>query len=128
MAHTALLLSIAGVCANIRGCVGDDRGYEAGMNWGWIFGLAGMAVSLVTVLAGLLLGPTRAAETLVTRSPSLLLPYLLIQPHFYFTALGMGLGGDQVATGRFAFYSLVALALGVATFAVILWGHLRSRR
>jgi hypothetical protein len=89
--------------------------------------MLGMALSLGTVLVGIAAGHRSAGETLVDRSPSLLLPYVLIQPLCWFQAMGLGLGGDSRGGGSYGFLSLTAIVLGAMTFVVILWKHLRSR-
>ncbi len=122
-AQAALLLSVMGVLLSVAGCVGGRAGTQVGL----VLNLAGIASSIGTVTAGILAGRARVGETLVDRSPSLLLPYLLIQPVCYFEVLGEGLGGNIEGSNRYGYLGSTALILGAVTFVAILWSYLRSR-
>jgi hypothetical protein len=126
-AHLALLVSVLGAGLDVQAVMAHERAGDSIQRWGLGLGMLGMALSLGTVLIGIAAGHRAAGETLVDRSPSLLLPYLLIQPLCWFQAMGLGLGGDSRGGGSYGFLSLTAIVLGAMTFVVILWKHLRSR-
>jgi len=126
-AHLALLVSVFGVGLDVLSAMARDRSGKTILNWGLVLGLLGMTISLGTLLVGIAAGRRSAGETLVDRSPSLLLPYLLIQPACYFQAMGLGLGGDVERANSYGLFSMTAIILGAMTFVGILWKHLRTR-